>query len=200
MQTFEKNFWTFLVTTPLPLSIYYGLTLNIGYLPGSTIFNNAILGVVDIPGELAIILLMEKKYFGRRFSQCIFLTSAGLACLISTILLEQNSETFKTLGQIFALIGKFFVAGSFQNILQYASEIYSSDVRPFGFAFCSFMGRVGGILCPFIVRLGSEVAGFWPGLIFGLFGVVAGILCYFLPETLGKPMFITVEEMKGAYR
>ena len=45
---------------------YYGLTFGAGDLPGSVIFNNTIGGIMEIGSQIVLILLMDRKWCGRK--------------------------------------------------------------------------------------------------------------------------------------
>lgn len=184
--------------------VYYGLVLNAGNLPGSDLANNAINGLMDLIGYFSMILLVDRPEIGRKKYLAYCLLISGFTCTISTILMQinknscDNHQHFNQLGLILVYIGKAAVCGSFQIILQYTTEIYSTDIRASGLAVCSVFARVGGICAPFIVSL-SRVQANLPGFVFGIFGVLAGLLSFYLPETIGKPLLFTVEEAKREY-
>lgn len=66
-------------------------------------------------------------------------------------------------------------------------------VRAQGVALIHIMGYVASILAPFVVYL-SEVNVSLPLLILGVLGVIGGILCLFLPETLDQELPQTLED------
>lgn len=60
--------------------------------------------------------------------------------------------------------------------------------------FMAVAGRVGGMVCPFFLTLDSV----WPGLQFAVLGILAataGLLNIGLPETIGKPMPTTIQDV-----
>ena len=50
------------------------------------------------------------------------------------------------LHRIFAIVGKFGVAGTFGIVYVHASELYPTPVRGIGVGLASAGGRIGGIL------------------------------------------------------
>ena len=182
--------------------VYYGISLNTGRLPGSVLFNNAVYALMDIPALLAMRYLSDHPKVGRRLFQISFLVLAGVCCLVSTFILEQQSnnqsQVLEISGKTISYLGKFFIAGSFQSIIQLSSEIYSTDIRTDGFGLCSLMARAGGIVCPFIVAL-KKFKSWLPGSIFGVCGVLIGSLCFYLPETRGREIMLSMEEMLERY-
>ena len=182
--------------------VYYGLAFNAGALPGSDLVNNAILGLMDVPGYLTLIF-MDKKWCGRKNYMVFMLFVSGIACLASTILLEtelcdSDSSVNEKIGRILAFLGKMAVSGAFQAVFQYVSELYSTDVRTDVFGIMNFIGKLGGTLSPLMITL-QEIYPMLPGIVFGGFSVVSAIFCMCLPETLGQPMVMSVQEMAQLY-
>lgn len=106
--------------------------------------------------------------------------------------------SLQLLGQIFAYIGKFCLTITFAVIYTITCEIYPSEVRGSGLSICSFAARLSGFLAPFVLSLDQWVV--WlPGTLFGVFGIVAGVASYFLPETRGKSILSTIYESEQVY-
>ena len=61
------------------------------------------------------------------------------------------------------------------------------------------MGRLGGIAAPQIVNL-DNISHNSHFLVFGVLGCVSGILSMILPETLGRPLPETPEDIYGRHR
>lgn len=61
---------------------------------------------------------------------------------------------------------------------------------------CSTSMRVGSMIAPFISNLSLTVP--WlPTIIFGLSPISAGLLCFLLPETRGKTLPDTLDDVKS---
>ncbi|KAA0197219.1 hypothetical protein HAZT_HAZT002546 [Hyalella azteca] len=76
----------------------------------------------------------------------------------------------------------------------YSGEIFPTCVRNTGLGIVSVAARVGGIICPFLLMLG----GLFPDLqyiVLGLLGLTSGLLNLLLPETLGRTMPETVQDV-----
>ncbi|KAJ7388483.1 hypothetical protein OS493_037393, partial [Desmophyllum pertusum] len=64
----------------------------------------------------------------------------------------------------------------------------------------STSARVGGILAPYVALMG-QLPGLsiaFPVVIFGVVATLAGILMYWIPETLFAPMHQAIEEAEAA--
>ena len=85
------------------------------------------------------------------------------------------------------MIGKFGVSACYAIIYVYGSELVPTTARAVAVGFFSQGGRIGGIIAPFVVYLGEYNSSI-PFVIFGTFGILAGFLCFLLPETKGKSL------------
>lgn len=63
---------------------YYGLSLNTADLPGDDYVNFVLSGVVELPGLVACIPMMER--IGRKPTMIILLAGSGVSCIISGVL------------------------------------------------------------------------------------------------------------------
>lgn len=59
----------------------------------------------------------------------------------------------------------------------------------------SSMARVGAMVAP-MVRLTGDYIPWLPGLIYGGAPILSGVATMFLPETLGKPLPDTIQDVE----
>ena len=52
-----------------------------------------------------------------------------------------------------AILGKWGVSANYNFLYMIASEVYPTPLRSIGLASCSTMGRIGGVLSPFIAQM-----------------------------------------------
>lgn len=71
--------------------------------------------------------------------------------------------------------------------------------RSSGIGWFSTASRFGGILVPLLLIL-DEVWESLPVVLFGTLAIVAGLLCLLLPETKGKPLPSTMEDIEKLNR
>ena len=69
----------------------------------------------------------------------------------------------------------------------FAAELFPTEVRTIGISFGSMVGRVGGVVAPFII-LFQEVDGvkFVPYLVFAVCAILSGVWTLWLPDTTGE--------------
>ena len=72
----------------------------------------------------------------------------------------------------------------------YAMELFPTVVRNVALGCGTQMIQLGAILVPFVVVVG----GGFPFMVFGACGIVGGILVLYLPETLNKPLYDTMNK------
>ena len=100
---------------------------------------------------------------------------------------------------ILALLGKFFIAGSFAVVYNITAELFPTQVRSNAVGICSMASRIGGMMSPVFISL-YDIVSWLPGAIFGGFAVIAGFLSFYLPDTYGVPMLMSFEEADSLYR
>ncbi|XP_044153481.1 solute carrier family 22 member 15-like isoform X4 [Bufo gargarizans] len=174
--------------------VYYGLTLNAGELKGNLYFNVAMYGLVEVPAFPLCLFFIEKSWSGRGKSTAGFLVFAGLACIFTMFLPDNNSLYLSP--AVLALLGKLSVSAAFNVVYIYTSELYPTVVRNAGLGVCAMACRFGGILAPFVPSMKSLNPSM-PFLAFGISGISAGILSLLLPETLNKPIAERIEDLQS---
>ncbi|XP_066456791.1 solute carrier family 22 member 15-like isoform X2 [Eleutherodactylus coqui] len=131
--------------------VYYGLTLNAGELKGNLYLNVALYGLVEVPAFPLCLFFIEKSWCGRGKSTAGFLVFAGMACIFTMFLPNDNS--FSLSPAALALLGKLSVSAAFNVVYIYTSELYPTVVRNAGLGVCAMACRFGGILAPFVPSL-----------------------------------------------
>ncbi|XP_029935372.1 solute carrier family 22 member 13-like [Myripristis murdjan] len=157
--------------------VYYGLSLNVGSFGLDIYLTQFIFGIVELPARLGSLPLL--RFFGRRICQAGFLLFAGLACLVILAI----PEDLPVVVTVIAVLGKFAATASFSTVYVYTAELYPTFLRQNGIGLNSMCARVGGILAPLIRLLGVYHHSI-PMVLYGVIPLIAGGLCFFLPETL----------------
>ena len=132
---------------------------------------------------------------------------AGVTFLaaVSTSILEQEVVQVRIvisvldipgfLQVILTLCGKFGVSSALAVMFVYTAELFPTNMRNTALGTCSLFARIGGMLAPQVVSLGSLYFTSLPLVIMGVLSLLGGVLILaLLPETLGKPLPETVAD------
>ena len=188
-------------------TVYWGINLNAGNLPGSDLFNQAMNGIIEFPGLIAMMYLSELPKIGRRkfnfgalwLTGIFYLASEIVQTKITTNTCDDSSKNlYEILTQILAYLGKMCVAGAMMSVNQYTSEFYSTDVRADAYGLTIFLGKIGSLAAPYIIGVAADFLPMLPGIIFMILCGVSGTLCWWLPETLGRPMVLKIHELNDS--
>ncbi|CAH3139934.1 unnamed protein product [Pocillopora meandrina] len=150
-----------------------------------------ILTVVRIP--VTWILYLK---FGRRICHGIIMILVG-AIFLLVLLVHKESDVATT---VLSLFGYLLIDCTRTSIYLMTSELFPTVLRNTGQGIGSTGARIGGILAPYVVLM-SQFPGLsvvFPVVIFGVVATLAGILMYWIPETLYSPMHQTIEEAEAA--
>ncbi|KAL3280112.1 hypothetical protein HHI36_017618 [Cryptolaemus montrouzieri] len=166
--------------------VYYGLSLSTGNIKGNPFVILFIMGLIEIPGYVLTILLMDR--LGRRFLTCFNMIIGGFCCIIAV------SFTIGSLVSVsFVFLGKFLIACSFAIIYNYSAELFPTVIRNSALGLGGMWARISGALTPLITLLDSFDPKI-PCIIFAVIAIISGFLTMFLPETLGREMPSTIED------
>ena len=172
--------------------VYYGLSLNVKNLGGNMYVNFILAGLVEIPSYGLTVFLLN--WSGRRKSLFYFMMGAAASCYVC-MKLQQQENTNLTWLAASAMFGKFCISASFAVVYVYAAELFPTVIRNVGMGVATVASRIGGILCPFVVLMGEHSRSL-PMFIFACMSLVAALAGLKLPETKGRPMPETMEDLE----
>ncbi len=167
---------------------YYALTLAAGTTSGGLYISTALSGAVEFPAYALSIFLLS--YFGRTTNIACFMVLGGLSLL--GILVAAAFLPFIVTS--LALLGKLCISSSFAIIYIHSNELFPTTIRNSGMGLVSVAARVGGILAPYIAKMG----GILPNLHFLLLGILcltSGISVAFLIDTKDKPLPESIDDL-----
>ena len=155
--------------------VYYGLSLNVGSLSGSIYMNTFISGIVEFPSHGFAQVCVD--ILGRQKTLFLLMGTAAVGVL--------SSAMFRGSTQVLvSMIGRFGIAGSFNMIYLYTTELFPTIVRSSCLGTCSLAARVGGIIAPGII-LAQAISAAVPPVVLGLVAGSACMVTLSLPETQG---------------
>uniref|UniRef100_A0A7I4XUY6 MFS domain-containing protein n=1 Tax=Haemonchus contortus TaxID=6289 RepID=A0A7I4XUY6_HAECO len=170
--------------------IYNGLTLNISNLPVDDYWSFIINGAVELPAYFIVWPLLQTM--GRRWTLAATMIVCGIGCVSAMFM----PTSYPWLVASASFVGKFGVGSGFAVIYIFAGELYPTVVRAIGMGMSSMVAGSGLLLAPHIVKLGDYMK-ILPLLIMGLMALSAGTCTFFLPETLGAPLPMTIEDAEN---
>lgn len=128
--------------------------------------------------------------FGRRLTYSMFMMCCGVTCLVAL-----SVKDYPVVLVVLVMSAQFCISICFSAIYLYTAELYPTVIRNNGVGSCGTVARIGGIVAPYIVLLSDlpNLMKTFPLLIFGVMAVAAGVMAFWLPETLTSQMPQTVE-------
>ncbi|XP_045711087.1 solute carrier family 22 member 6 isoform X1 [Phyllostomus hastatus] len=172
---------------------YYGLVMDLQGFGVSIYLIQVIYSAVDLPAKVVCFLVINS--LGRRPAQMASLLLAGICILVNGVVPQEQSIVRTSL----SVLGKGCLASSFTCILLYTGELYPTTIRQTGLGLGSTMARVGSIVSPLVTMM-AELYRPMPLFIFGTVPVIASAATAFLPETLGRPLPDTVQDVENRRR
>ncbi|XP_030643335.1 solute carrier family 22 member 7-like [Chanos chanos] len=171
-------------------STYYGISFNIAGFGLDLYLNQFLYGFIEFPAKICLYFLFDKM--GRRRIQVGALLFAGLSLVIN-LFIPKDQWIVRT---VVSVLGKGFSSASFTTAVLYSSELYPTVVRQNGMGYNSFMARLGVAIAPLILLL-EDMSNTLPQVILGSIAVVAALLARLLPETQGRCLPETIEDIEG---
>ena len=172
---------------------YYGLSFGAPSILHDPHLSFFLLAAVEIPSSiLAIICLLR---FGRRLSTAVPLILGGILCgLMATV--PADRPDLAPLLMVLGMGGKLCITLEFNGVFVYVAELYPTVLRLIAVGSCSIFARFGAAGSRFLFQITESFAAFLPFVVLGILSIVSGISALFLPETKGRPLVDTVEELE----
>uniref|UniRef100_A0A671X9C1 Solute carrier family 22 member 5-like n=1 Tax=Sparus aurata TaxID=8175 RepID=A0A671X9C1_SPAAU len=152
------------------------------------IFQNFIVTAVEVPAYISAWLALA--YLPRRYAA----SSAVLLGAVSLFLIQLVPQNLPELFIAMEMLGKYGFTTSSSIVFTYTTEIYPTAIRSTATGTCATISRVGSCIAPFVFQLGVYFK-YLPYILLGSLAVVSAIATLFLPETFGKPLPETFEQM-----
>uniref|UniRef100_A0A673L6A3 Solute carrier family 22 member 5-like n=1 Tax=Sinocyclocheilus rhinocerous TaxID=307959 RepID=A0A673L6A3_9TELE len=172
---------------------YFGLSLNTSNLSGDPFLNCFLSALTEVPAYMVSTLLL-KSCPPRPVLSAFLVIGGGFLLLLQLI-----PESLHTLALALEMAGKFGFTMSFTVVYIYTAELYPTVLRNLGIGMCSSAARIGSITAPYIIFLGT-FNKYLPYILMGSLTIASSIANMFLPETLGKVLPETLEQMQKCKR
>lgn len=174
--------------------VSFGMFIFISQLVGNLYINYLIMEVLTT-ARIPVTWFLFLK-FGRRICHAIFMISVGVTFFLALLTYKESPVATTAL----SIFGYLLIDCTWSSTYLMTSEIFPTILRNTGQGTGSMSARIGGILAPYIALMG-QLPGLsitFPVTIFAAVALLAGILMYWIPETLFAPMHQTIEEAEAA--
>nr|XP_025148857.1 solute carrier family 22 member 4 isoform X2 [Bubalus bubalis] len=168
---------------------YFALSLNTPNLHGDPYLNCFFSALIEVPAYIAAWLLL--RTLPRRYVIAGVLFFGGSVLLL--IQLVPAGYNFLSIG--LAMLGKFGITSAFAMLYVFTAELYPTLVRNMAVGVASMASRVGSIIAPYFVYLGAYNRVL-PYILMGSLTVLIGIITLFFPESFGRTLPETLEQMQ----
>ncbi|CAD8099055.1 unnamed protein product [Paramecium sonneborni] len=176
---FTLSFIYYGIVMMLP-TFLQGLKLGDSYLAVHKLLQLVISSISDIIGAAAASVIIDVKYLGRKNSLVLFFF---IQALISAAAYFDDASRF----MLWTNFCKFFLSMTFIFSFQYTAEVYSTKIRTTGVGMANGVGRLGGVIMPWICLYLSSFDLLSPFLLFTVISLMTSLTNCFLPyDTLGK--------------
>ncbi|XP_072546097.1 solute carrier family 22 member 7-like [Salminus brasiliensis] len=172
-------------------STYYGISFNIKSFGLNLYLNQFLYGFVEIPAKFLIYHLLDR--IGRRRTEAGALLLASCSLIVNVFIPKDQWIVRSTIG----VLGKGFASMAFSTLVLFSTELYPTVIRQNGMGWNSFMGRMGVAIAPLILLL-DDVWGHLSQVILCAIALIGGLVAYQLPETKGKCLPETIEDIEGS--
>merc|ERR1712212_1069027 len=172
--------------------IMYGLALSWQELTDGLFLNFLIGTLLDFPAKTLAMLLVQ--HVGRKYPYMVCSCITGTMFLL-TLCFERDVYPGNWPIVVLALIGNFTTTCCFAILYMYTGELMPTTVRAAGVGSSSLVSKVGGTLSTTVAAL-AEISPIIPTLIFGSMAITSSALTFFLPETMGRKMPETIDDIE----
>ncbi|XP_036783470.1 solute carrier family 22 member 12 isoform X6 [Manis pentadactyla] len=169
---------------------FYGLALDLQAISSNIFLLSVLIGVVDIPAKIGILLLLNR--LGRRPSQVVSLVLAGL-CILANTLVPPETGILRSALAVLGLVG---LGAAFTSTIIYTGELFPTVLRMTFVGMGQMAARGGAILGP-PVRLLGVYGPSLPLLVYGAVPVLSGLAALLLPETRSLPLPDTIQDVQS---
>ncbi|XP_020109338.1 organic cation/carnitine transporter 4, partial [Ananas comosus] len=170
--------------------VYYGLSLNVVNLKTNLYLSVLLNAVAEMPAFVLTAVLLDR--FGRKPLGVGTMWLSGVFCIVGSMV--GGYGAMKIVRMVCGILGIFGMAATYNLLFIYTAELFPTVVRNAALGCATQASQMGAILAPMVVVLGDKV----PFAVFGLSGIVGGILVFYLPETMNKPLYDTMAGMEEA--
>ncbi|KAM3958890.1 organic cation transporter protein [Aphomia sociella] len=170
-------------------TMYYGFNQYISQTNSDTFVSVTAAAGFQIPSNFISIWLMKK--LGRKKT----MTSVFILGGVFIIALGAVPKIY-WVTLLLSILGVSCAGAAATTLYIYTTELFPTVVRNMGMGACSTSMRIGSMIAPFISNL-SMTTPWLPTIVFGSAAICAGLVVLLLPETKGKMLPDTIDDVKS---
>ena len=167
------------------------IVINTKKMKGDFYINIISLFIVEILAGVLCGFIINIPSFGRKKSLITFYIGVTVGFGLYILFDKLN------VGSVASLIAmgiiRFSCTGVFTSYYIYYMESYPTPIRALGFGLNQTLGNLAGSISPIIIEFFNEIILY---ISFAVLVIINIILTFFVPETVGKPMLETIEEIE----
>ncbi len=168
-------------------TVFYGLLFYVRAIRGNAYINNVLHAATEVPAIFISGLLF--RLCNQRKPPVFCMVVINLAVLtVGGGYYTFGSPSEDTLLNVCCMLGLIIGAAVNNMSLIYIPELYPSEIRAQGMGFAVGLGRLGGVLCPFINALDSGLGHGSSLLIYGAVAILQLLNIACLPNTTGRDL------------
>ena len=133
-------------------------------------------------------LIVNIPRFGRKKSLIGFYIGISIGFILTLAFSDSAIGCW-----LYMVLIRFSITGVYTSLVVYLVESYPTPLRSLGYGLNFTFGNLAGIISPLILEFTNKF------ILFLFFAIISGVNIFFilfLPETLGKPMIETIEELE----
>ncbi|XP_047063283.1 organic cation/carnitine transporter 4-like, partial [Lolium rigidum] len=172
--------------------VYFGLSLNVVNLKTNLYVSVAVNSLAEMPAYFLTALLL--RHLGRKPLAIGTMLLSGVSCTAGSLIVGAGVN--RVLRMVFGVVGIFGMAATYNLLVVFTAELFPTAVRAAVLGCTTQASQMGAILAPLVVVLGERL----PFIVFAVLGIVGGLLVFFLPETMNKPLYDTMAGLEKGER
>uniref|UniRef100_A0A0N4ZWD5 MFS domain-containing protein n=1 Tax=Parastrongyloides trichosuri TaxID=131310 RepID=A0A0N4ZWD5_PARTI len=179
---------------PVVSMIFYGVSMKPDFLGGDPYMAFIIGGIMEIPALLFMFFTVNRV--GRKP-----LLAIGYFVCAACMLISQSISHYQVhwlINMVLYAIVKASITCVYTTIYTFTPELFPTVIRNSAMGLCSTFSRLGAIIASYVsFWLVTEYGNIFMVIPFAILSLLAGLLVLiFLPETVGKPLLETIEELE----
>uniref|UniRef100_UPI0037E809A3 organic cation/carnitine transporter 2-like n=1 Tax=Semicossyphus pulcher TaxID=241346 RepID=UPI0037E809A3 len=186
----QLRFMTFILCLVLFTMIfgYYSLSLNTAHLHVDPFISCFLSAAMEVPASVSSWLALV--YLPRR----VAVISTLLFEAVPLYLIQLVPQSLPNLALSLEMFAKYSIATGSYLMFAYISELYPTVLRNTGTGICTMISRLGSCFAPLLLHL-SIYFKYLPYIILATMAAVSAFAALFLPESFGKPLPETIQQM-----